>query len=448
MKTKKTIYTLMSILLLSFASCNDKDKINYIAEDQLSEKVQTFLNTYFGNNEFISAIEEPFYGGRTLAVSLKDVTIDFTPDYDWNSIELTDGLPASAEELIHKSTLNKLKEREPDVKIMQLHNRYGKEVDIRMSNQKLYSDIEGHEGNTLAELVGNPDDLPEQMKEYISKYIYGITKVSVVSEFPKVQKFTVHKGNVYRFRFNFDTFVDFDKNGNWFYVKESGIYKIINDKLMYAVPDAVVDALKTKGENIVSKVRKINVFNDNKNYGFNKIYGFTLDDEKFVAVNSENEVLDIPYDAVIEYINKGFNPEGEYKVVTRVNTGGAFLFRYSFSITGLHTDSNLKIGLTTNAQGDMRRITSGVVSTDHTQITPLPRAIVEMLPHHSIADFLDEHYADWKAVWIDCAYSEEYGPEIPQQTIDVQLSVPNNLKTVVFDYLTGEFIKEYLTIQR
>lgn len=440
---------LISVLLIALASCNDKDNINHIAEDQLPEKVQTFLNSYFGDNKFISAEEVPFYGGKYVEVSLKDVKIKFTPDHDWNSIVLAGGLPASAEGLIHKNTLKELKEKEPNLRIERLHNRNGKEVDIWMSDAKIYSDIVGHEGNVLAEIVRNPDDLPEQMKEYISKYIYGITRMALrtspVEEFPKVQKFAVHKGDIYRFKFDFDSFVDFDKDGNWFYVKESGIYKVINNKLMYAVPDAVVGALKTKGENIVSKVRKINVFNDNKNYGFNKIYGFTLDDEKFVAINSENEVLEIPYDAVREYIDKGFNPGREYKVGACVNTGGAFLFRYSFAIMGWSVDPNLIINLTTNARGEMRRISSGVVSTNHTQVTPLPRAVVEMLPH-SIANYLDEYYADWKAVSIDCAYSEEYGPEIPQQTINVRLSIPNNLKTVVFDYSTGEFIKDYLTI--
>lgn len=76
---KKSIYLLMSVLLISFASCNDKDKINYIPKDQLPEKVHTFLQTYFGDNEFISATQELFYGGSNLAVNLKDVKIEFTP---------------------------------------------------------------------------------------------------------------------------------------------------------------------------------------------------------------------------------------------------------------------------------------------------------------------------------------------------------------------------------
>ena len=157
--------------------------------------------------------------------------IKFTPDHDWNSIVLAGGLPASAEGLIHENTLKELKEKEPNLRIERLHNRNGKEVDIWMSDAKIYSDIVGHEGNVLAEIVRNPDDLPEQMKEYISKYIYGITRMALrtspVEEFPKVQKFAVYKGDIYRFKFDFDSFVDFDKDGNWFYVEESGIYKVI-----------------------------------------------------------------------------------------------------------------------------------------------------------------------------------------------------------------------------
>ena len=264
---KKSIYLLMSVLLISFASCNDKDKINYIPKDQLPEKVQTFLQTYFGDNEFISATQELFYGGSNLAVNLKDVKIEFTPDYDWYLITLADGLPASAEGLIHENALKELKEREPGVKITQLHNRYGKEVDIYMSSQKLYSDIVGHEGNTLAELVMNPEELPQEMKDYISQYVYGGTRMSDhYSEYPKVQKFTGFKGDIYRLRLSLEAFVDFYENGNWFYVEDSGIYKFLNNKLLYAVPDAIVEALKTKGDNIVSKIRKINRFYDNKVY--------------------------------------------------------------------------------------------------------------------------------------------------------------------------------------
>lgn len=447
---KKSIYLLMSVLLISFASCNDKDKINYIPKDQLPEKVHTFLQTYFGDNEFISATQELFYGGSNLAVNLKDVKIEFTPDYDWYLITLADGLPASAEGLIHENALKELKEREPGVKITQLHNRYGKEVDIYMSNQKLYSDIVGHEGNTLAELVMNPEDLPQEMKDYISQYVYGGTRMSIESEFPKVQKFTVIKGSIYRYKFDYDTFVDFDKNGNWFYVQEQSTapQKIIATRLIKAVPEGVLNKLKTVDESIIQRIRKINVFDDNKVFGFNKIYGFTLDDNSFVAINSENEMLDVPLETIKDYINKGFDLDGNYDVKVIANSIAPFLFRYSFVITEWYdADPNLKISLTTNAQGDMRRISSGVVSTDHTQATPLPRAIVEMLPH-PIANYLDEHYPDWKAVWIDCAYSEEYGSEIPSQTIDVTLSVPNNLKTAVFDYFTGEFIEEYLMVQR
>lgn len=449
---KKSIYLLMSVLLIVLASCNDKDNNNiiYIQEDQLPEKVQTFLQTYFVDNEFISANEVPFYGGKYVEVSLKDVNINFTSDNDWNLVVLANGLPASAEGLIHDNTLKELKEREPNVKITQLHNRFGKEVDIFMSNQKLYSDIVGHEGNVLAIAVLTTQDVPDQMNEYISKYIGGGTRVSPVSEYPKVQKYSVVKGDIYRFKFDYDTFVDFDEKGNWFYVQEEEALsrQLIATRLIKAVPEGVLNKLKTVDEAIVRRVKKINVFDDNKIYGLNKIYGFTMDDNSFVAINSENELLEIPLDAVKEYINKGFNLDGNYNVKVISNSIAPFLFRYSFVITGWHTaDPNLIINLTTNAQGDMSRISSGIISTDHTRVTPLPRAVVEMLPH-PIANYLDEHYADWKAVWIDCAYSEEYGSAIPQQTIDVMLSVPNNLKTVVFDYLTGDFVEEYLMVQR
>lgn len=439
---KKSIYLLMSVLLISFASCNDKDKINYIPKDQLPEKVHTFLQTYFGDNEFISATQELFYGGSNLAVNLKDVKIEFTPDYDWYLITLADGLPASAEGLIHENALKELKEREPGVKITQLHNRYGKEVDIYMSNQKLYSDIVGHEGNTLAELVMNPEELPQEMKDYISQYVYGGTRMSDhYSEYPKVQKFTGFKGDIYRLRLSLEAFVDFYENGNWFYVEDSGIYKFLNNKLLYAVPDAIVEALKTKGDNIVSKIRKINRFYDNKVYGLGWMYAFTLEDESFVLIDSDNNILEPPLEQVKEYIQKGFNPEKELQYEVNTNIGSAYFLRYGFVISGWGKEP---IRMTTDAWGDMRDIRAGKISTREEDVTPLPRPVLEMLPH-SIADYLDEHYPGLPVVNIWHSYSKK--GDLPPE-INVRMSVPNNLKTAVFDYFTGKFIEEYLMVQR
>ncbi|WP_352423441.1 PepSY-like domain-containing protein [Proteiniphilum sp.] len=452
---KKPSYILLSVLMLIVVACDSEDAFTPTPIDQgnLPKKVQEFLGKHFNGSEFMSAQFQTAYGVSYYDVKLKTTQIGFDVDGEWMWMITPLGLPESAQGILDSDVLKELNQKAPNSNIVRLDNRYNREIDLVMDDGKYYIEMEGDEGKVLAELAKD-DELPKAMSEYIEQYAYGITRgvyVDVMPEYtyPKKLKFTMLKGDIYRYKFGLDTFVDFDKDGNWFYLQEeeTAAQQIIADRLIMAVPESVLNKLKTVDQWIVPRIRKINLFNDNKDYGFNKIYGFTLDDGRFVAINSENEVLEIPYNTVRDYIDKGFNPGREYKVYAHVNTGGAFLFRYSFVITGWSSDPYLAINLTTNAQGEMRRISSGVVSTDHTRVTPLPRAVVEMLSH-PIADYLDEHYPDWKAVSIDCAYSEGYGPEIPQQTINVMMSVPNNLKTAVFDYATGEFIEEYLAIQR
>ena len=449
---KKLSYILLSMLMLTVVACDKEQEPTPINQDNLPNKVQEFLGKHFNDSEFISAQIKMAYGVNYYDVKLNTSQIGFDLNGEWMWVTMPLGLPESAQGILDGNVLKELEQKTPNSKIVRLDNRYNREIDIEMADGMYYVEMEGHEGKALAELAKD-DEIPKAMGEFIEQYAYGNTRVNVdvlpEYTYPKRLKFSVLKGDIYRYKFGLDSFVDFDKNGNWFYVQEeeTAAQQIIADRLIMAVPEGVSNKLKTVDQWIVPRIRKINVFNDNKDYGFNKIYGFTLNDGRFVAINSENELLEIPYDAVRDYIDKGFNPGREYKVGAHANTGGAFLFRYSFVITGWSIDPTLAIRLTTNAQGDMRRISSGAVSTDHTSVSPLPRAVVEMLPH-SIVDYLDEHYPDWKAVWIDCAYSEGYGPEIPQQTINVMMSVPNNLKTAVFDYTTGEFIEEYLAIHK
>ena len=55
MKTKTLLYILLSVLVLSFASCTDDDKIDNLTKDEIPESIQTFASKYLPNNKMLSA---------------------------------------------------------------------------------------------------------------------------------------------------------------------------------------------------------------------------------------------------------------------------------------------------------------------------------------------------------------------------------------------------------
>ena len=91
MKTKNLFYILLFILVFSFASCTDDEKIEYIKKDQLPEAVHSFLGEYLPNNKFISASNVGF-GAIIYSVKLEqDIAVEFNSEGNWLNMQSEKG---------------------------------------------------------------------------------------------------------------------------------------------------------------------------------------------------------------------------------------------------------------------------------------------------------------------------------------------------------------------
>ena len=452
---KKLTYLLLSLLMLTVISCDKNSFVNDLTKDELPEKIKTFIDTYFGEAEFEWAQYMPYYGGTDYMVKLKEAYVHFDHEQEWLWIDFTGPMLPSAGKLLDEDVLKQLQELEKQgdaYEVRRFENYQNKEVQIRTRNGNVYIDAEGHTGRVLAQAIAS-SDLPEATNQFIQQFSPVTRSVPPMLEltYPQYIKFTTSETTFYRYRAGLHHIylisVDFEENGRMFYIQEAPIDKagLIANYFIKALPEGVVNRLQRIDESIVSQIRSINLFHDTKAYGFNQLYGFTLEDKSFHLIDSDYELVELPLDKVRTYVDQGFSPiTDNYNIEVTTNSNPPYFYRNAFVITGWHEDPTLEINLFTNARGEMRRVSSGLVSTDPTQTTPLPRAVLEML-HHPIADYLDEHYPGAPAVAIDCAYQEDLLMKQPV-TIDVRLSADKNLKTVVFDYATGEFIKDYLMV--
>ena len=175
MKTKTLLYILISVLVLTFASCTDDDKIDYINHDELPEKVQTLLSEYMPNNKFISA-SNIGYGAVIYLVQLEGgVKAQFTSEGEWFILESEKGLPETTSALLSENSRKQLSEQHATAKVLMMTNHSNDEIEMVLDNSKTYYDLTGHEGKTLAEGwfwdYSGMETLPEKMKEFIGEVI-------------------------------------------------------------------------------------------------------------------------------------------------------------------------------------------------------------------------------------------------------------------------------------
>lgn len=432
----------MSVLVLSFASCSNDDKIDYINHDELPEKVQTLLSEYMPNNKFISA-SNIGYGAVIYLVQLEgDVKAQFTSEGEWFILESERGLPETTSALLSENSRKQLSEQHATAKVLMMTNHSNDEIEMVLDNSKTYYDLTGHEGKTLAEGwfwdYSGMETLPEKMKEFIGEVIGVPTRADDMKPWYQVFKFSGFKGTIYRFRITPYTFVDFYEDGEWFYMKEDRTHEIIKNTLIKAIPEEVIATLEKKEPNAIATIKKITRFDDNKVYGFNKLYGFDFGDNQFILINSENKVVEPPLDKAKEFIKKGFGLEDGLQYKVNANASSAYFLRYGFIVTG---DMG-EISLVTDVYGNMRKVAAGPLTTDQAKTIALPRAVIEML-HEDIVSYFDTNFPEGKLIRISYAYSKV--GDIPSE-VSLMMSIPNNLKTLVFDTESGEFIRDYLTI--
>lgn len=432
MKTRSFFYLVFSILVLSFASCSDEDKDNSIKQDELPEKVQTFLNEYLPNNKFISAHIEG-YGASFYTVQLdKDIEVVFSLDGTWLYMQSQNGLPENAKALLSENSQKELNEKYSNNKVIGISDIGNGEHYIMLNNKREFRDIEAHEGYVLAEKLTGEEQylLPDKIKKFISQNFAEIYQTSTSFN---ILKFSGFRGDIYRLLLGNQAFVDFYKDGEWFYMKELGDKRLLSTTLIGEIPKDILKALVEKDPTAISTLTSITRFN---NY---KLYGFEFGNKKFAVVDSDNKIIEPPLDKAKEYITKVFDPKSELQYEVRSNTSSPYFLRYAFIVTGQE-----RISLVTDIDGNMRNIGAGPITNEPGKSVALPKAALDMLPK-AITTYLDTTYPEKDIIQITHSYSVKQD-DIPEE-INLIMAIPNNLKVLIFKSDTGEFIKDYTVIQ-
>ena len=433
MKTKNLLYLALSVLVFSLISCSEDDKDTYIKHDELPETVQTFLSEYLPNNKFISARQDG-YGVNLYAVYLEqDIEAVFSLEGDWHYLQSEKGLPETVKPLLSKNSQKELNEQYSNAKITALSNYGNGELFISLNNNKKFKDIDTHEGYVLAEILDGEGQqaVPEKIKEFISKYLITGTRATENKAYPDILKFSGFRGYIYRLLVADQAFVDFYQDGEWFYMKNIRTQKVIQNLFIKALPEDMINVLTGKQSEASSSLMAITRFNNNK------YYGFDLGNKNFVLIDSENKIIDPPLVEAKEIIKRGFNPEKELQYEVRSNTSSPYFLRYAFIATGQGT-----ISLVTDIEGNIRNIGAGPITSEADKTIPLPKAVLEMLPSWvNIMAYLEANYPEKEIIYISHSYSIKQN-DIPEK-VTLTMSIPNNLKMLVFKSATGEFIEEY-----
>ena len=87
----------------------------------------------------------------------------------------------------------------------------------------------------------------------------------------------------------------------------------------------------------------------------------------------------------------------------------------------------------------MLNVSAGPLSSNQTQTVALPRATLEMLPE-GIIKYMDANYTDAKIIHI--AHIPFIDGKAPPK-INLWMSVPKNIKVLIFNSINGQFISDY-----
>lgn len=432
MKTKNLFYLTFSFFILLFASCSDDDNSANIKEDGLPTDARAFLEKYLPQNKFISAQKHKYDATDLYEVNLSGkVLASFDTEGNWNLVESQQGLPETIKPLISENSQKELKEKYGNTKITRLSNYKNGELYIELDNNKMFNDIYSHEGYALAQRLNIEDisTIPQKMKAFINKFSKLDVKSTATTRSTDILKYTGFRGTIYRLLCTDKAFVEFYEDGEWFYMKNVKTRGVIQDMFIEAVPQDILTTLMHKQSDAIPLLKAITRFNNKK------IYGFDLSDNTFIAIDAENKLIEPPLDKAKEYIKKAFNPQKELQYEVRSNTSSPYFLRYAFIVTGQGS-----ISLVTDVEGNMRNLSAGPVNSSGEGTVSLPNAVFEMLPS-AIKKYLDANHSDKPISSISHSYSTSQD-DIPLE-INVLVLIPNNLKTLIFDRQTGEYLREY-----
>lgn len=426
MKQKKLFYLICTLFIFAFASCSDDDD-NHINKDQLPTGATSFLQQYLPDHDFVSATQYEIYGQYIYEVNLSGgILASFDTQGNWNLVQSEQGLPKTLQSLLSPQSEDKLAKDYPNARIITLSKYKNGDIFIALDNAKMFLDTDTPEGYTLATILDGRENIPDKVKLFISQYMTGINSDYIVL------MYSGFRGNIYRLLITDKTVIDFYSDGEWFYMKDIGTSTNIQNFFIEAIPEGIYKVLtEQQGYYPISSLVGITRFNNNS------IYGFDFGKNYFLAINTEYKIVDPPLTKIKEYIKQGFNPQIELQYNVTRNTSNAYFLRYAFKISG-----EGQINLVTDVEGNMRNISAGPISTAEGVSKPLPKAILEMLPNATtIMNYLETNYPDKEVIRISHSYSVSQ-EDIPEY-VNLTIRIPNNLKILVFNNQTGEFVKEY-----
>lgn len=89
----------------------------------------------------------------------------------------------------------------------------------------------------------------------------------------------------------------------------------------------------------------------------------------------------------------------------------------------------------------MRTISAGSITSEKNKVAPLPEAILNTMPKAAL-DYVKENYTSDNPI-IQIRYNYSKSQDDVSDQFYFTLSVPNNLISIYFDAVTGEFIEEH-----
>lgn len=450
MNTKNTPYfiVLMLMLFVIIISCKDdiENDNTSISADELPQDAITFLDRYFPNIKIINANKD--HDGKyssLLGEQLGDkfgelfIVVFFDEKGEWLRVDAPNGLSETGKEIILEKLPNSVSVRDEfnsyygDYKITNLIKEKYDEICFVLDHNYYSLIIDTHEGWTHADIYTEGRyEVPEDILFFIQFNLRPPTKGTPEIN-SRLLRFKGSRGYIYRFIDIYRTYIDFYEDGEWFHIKNKDnnkIYQYIVDVLL---PKSIYATLKDNFEGVEGNINTISRFNNGS------LYGVQYQDNKFVLISKDNEVIEIPLDKAKAYIENGFYLDKELDYEVRPNTGGAYHLRHTFMATG----KEISISLVTDYEGGMRSISAGPITSEKEKVVPLPKAVLSTMPNAAI-DYVREYYDDDNIIQISYNYSKSQDDVSDKFCLTV--SVPNNLIFIYFEAITGEFLEEYKAI--
>lgn len=265
----------------------------------MSGKVLTFLDTHFSDAQLRSVEAAPCCHGMTFTVKFNGSSVHFNHEQDWSWIEFSAPMSQSVSQLLHEDVLQQiedLQQQDEGYQVVKLENHRNQEVLIWTQNKKCFVDTQGHSGQVLAQIIDLRHQ-PESVRAFVNQFAPNYQPEILVHHrnYLNNVKFIESGSTIYRYRVAHETFVDFDENGNMFYMQEEATTEksVIANHLIEALPEGVINRLNSIDQSIVSEIIAIDVYNNTKGGDLSQRYGFTLKDQSFYLIDSDFKVVEM-----------------------------------------------------------------------------------------------------------------------------------------------------------